>query len=358
MNREARVVEMREAGDNHVLRVAGDRRGAADVAGGRETQQKRDRIDARDFGRVDNHRRQREAYDVVYEERGEQAGRRYRHRQHPEARPRAAEQRAREKRERSRKAQVRHDDHHPEQQRNRVEVDRVLGCRFAERAGHDHRHRARQRGAGAIDARPRNLAERDHGVGQGEYDECQEVAGKHRGLFRPSRCWQHPHQRCSSKVSLWKFRSRSKSSTTSCFDAAISDRAYDFYTRILGLSEERRLEQLGLIQLRAGSGLIDLIPAPAGTRVETGLNVDHVCIGVATRDLNDVARYLREHSVEVIGRAGDALWGAWQWAFALRARYRGQRRRAQADADWVVNGESVAGRIARLFSDKQDCRFQ
>jgi len=79
------------------------------------------------------------------------------------------------------------------------------------------------------------------------------------------------------------------------------DRAYDFYTRILGLSEERRLEQLGLIQLRAGSGLIDLIPAPGGTRVETGLNVDHVCIGVETRDLNDVARYLRENSVEVLG---------------------------------------------------------
>jgi catechol 2,3-dioxygenase-like lactoylglutathione lyase family enzyme len=29
------------------------------------------------------------------------------------------------------------------------------------------------------------------------------------------------------------------------------DRAYDFYTRILGLSEERRIGQIGLIQLRA-----------------------------------------------------------------------------------------------------------
>src|SRR5271170_4241106 len=79
------------------------------------------------------------------------------------------------------------------------------------------------------------------------------------------------------------------------------NRALDFYIRVLGLTEERRLEQLGLIQLRAGTGLIDLIPAPAGERVETGLNVDHVCVGVETRDLNEVARYLREQSIEVIG---------------------------------------------------------
>ena len=78
------------------------------------------------------------------------------------------------------------------------------------------------------------------------------------------------------------------------------NRAYDFYTRILGLSEERRIAQIGLIQLRAGRSMIDLVPAN-DPRVETGLNVDHVCIGVEARDLNEVARYLRELSVEVMG---------------------------------------------------------
>ena len=78
------------------------------------------------------------------------------------------------------------------------------------------------------------------------------------------------------------------------------DRAYDFYTRILGLSEERRIAQIGLIQLRAGRSMIDLVPAD-GPRVETALNVDHVCIGIEAHDLNDVVRYLREQSVEVIG---------------------------------------------------------
>ena len=114
------------------------------------------------------------------------------------------------------------------------------------------------------------------------------------------------------------------------------DRAYDFYTRILGLSEERRIAQIGLIQLRAGRSMIDLVPAD-GPRVETALNVDHVCIGIEAHDLNDVVRYLRAQSVEVIGEPANALWGAWSGSFDLCARSRGQRRRAQADAGCAVN---------------------
>ena len=78
------------------------------------------------------------------------------------------------------------------------------------------------------------------------------------------------------------------------------DRTLDFYTRVLGLAEERRIAQIGLIQLRAGRSMIDLVPA-GGPRVETALNVDHVCLGVEARDLNEVVRYLRAQSVEVIG---------------------------------------------------------
>jgi glyoxylase I family protein len=78
------------------------------------------------------------------------------------------------------------------------------------------------------------------------------------------------------------------------------NRALDFYTRVLGLIEERRIAQIGLIQLRAGRSMIDLVPA-GDPRVETGLNVDHVCLAVEARDLNEVVRYLRGESVEVIG---------------------------------------------------------
>ncbi|MDO8434800.1 MAG: VOC family protein [Candidatus Binatus sp.] len=77
-------------------------------------------------------------------------------------------------------------------------------------------------------------------------------------------------------------------------------RALDFYTRVLGLAEERRIEQIGLIQLRAGASMIDLVPA-SGARDERGLNVDHFCLGIEARDLNEIAGYLRDLGVEVIG---------------------------------------------------------
>ena len=77
-------------------------------------------------------------------------------------------------------------------------------------------------------------------------------------------------------------------------------RALDFYTRVLGLVEERRIDQIGLVQLRAGNSMIDLVPA-TDARVENGLNVDHICLGVEAADMNDAVRYLRGLAVEVIG---------------------------------------------------------
>jgi glyoxylase I family protein len=82
-----------------------------------------------------------------------------------------------------------------------------------------------------------------------------------------------------------------------CRDQA---RMLDFYTRIIGLAEERRLEQIGLIQLRAGASLIDLVPA-SDLRVESGLNVDHFCLGLETADLGEAVRYLLACDVEVLG---------------------------------------------------------
>ena len=77
-------------------------------------------------------------------------------------------------------------------------------------------------------------------------------------------------------------------------------RMLDFYTRVLGLSEERRVAQIGLIQLRAGSSMIDLVPA-AEPRIESGTNVDHFCLGMDTEDLLAAMNYLRGNSVEILG---------------------------------------------------------
>jgi len=82
------------------------------------------------------------------------------------------------------------------------------------------------------------------------------------------------------------------------------ERTLDFYTRILGLTEDRRIPQLGLVQLRAGRSMVDLVPAKGG-RAEEGLNVDHFCLGVDTRDLNATAVYLRESGIEVMGEPVD-----------------------------------------------------
>jgi len=73
----------------------------------------------------------------------------------------------------------------------------------------------------------------------------------------------------------------------------------EFYTQILGLSEERRLDQIGLIQLRAGASMLDLVPA-VEPRIESARNVDHFCLGVEASDLDQVIHYLRECSVEVM----------------------------------------------------------
>jgi len=78
------------------------------------------------------------------------------------------------------------------------------------------------------------------------------------------------------------------------------DRMLDFYTHVLGLNEERRIAQIGLIQLRAGASMIDLVPA-ADPRIESGTNVDHFCLGIETGDLHSVMNYLRMNSVEVLG---------------------------------------------------------
>jgi len=79
----------------------------------------------------------------------------------------------------------------------------------------------------------------------------------------------------------------------------------DFYTRLMGLVEERRIEQIGLIQLRAGRSMIDLVPsgnAPFGNTIdEKSTNVDHVCLGIEALDMAALARHLEEFGVEVIG---------------------------------------------------------
>ncbi len=82
-----------------------------------------------------------------------------------------------------------------------------------------------------------------------------------------------------------------------CHDQA---RSLDFYGRVLGLVEERRIDAIGLIQLRAGRSMVDLVPADTPPSQETR-NVDHVCLGVAADDMELLVRWLGDQGVTVLG---------------------------------------------------------
>lgn len=80
------------------------------------------------------------------------------------------------------------------------------------------------------------------------------------------------------------------------------DRMLRFYCDVLGCTVERRQDELGLVQLRAGRSLIDLVPvdgklgrlggeAPG----REGRNVDHFCVRVEPFDEHAVRRHLEAH---------------------------------------------------------------
>ncbi len=82
------------------------------------------------------------------------------------------------------------------------------------------------------------------------------------------------------------------------------DRALEFWCNALGCPVERRLDQLGLVQLRAGASLIDLVPvesplgrAGGGTPAPDGPNMDHVALRIAAFDEAALRAHLEEHGV-------------------------------------------------------------
>ncbi len=87
------------------------------------------------------------------------------------------------------------------------------------------------------------------------------------------------------------------------------DRMLAFYRDTLGCPVERRLDDLGLVQLRAGASLIDLVPigTPLGDMGgvapgREGRNMDHFCLRVDNFDPEGLTAYLQQHGA-VIGPA-------------------------------------------------------
>ena len=78
-----------------------------------------------------------------------------------------------------------------------------------------------------------------------------------------------------------------------------------FYQDVLGCAVERRLDDLGLIQLRAGRSLIDLVDAAGELGRKGGAapgaearNMDHFCLRIDPFDESAIRAHLRAHGVE------------------------------------------------------------
>lgn len=80
-----------------------------------------------------------------------------------------------------------------------------------------------------------------------------------------------------------------------------------FYRDILGCPLERELPaEVGLVQLRAGTALIDIVPVDSelgrmggGPPTATENNVDHFCLQIEPMEEAELAAYLESHGVEV-----------------------------------------------------------
>ena len=85
---------------------------------------------------------------------------------------------------------------------------------------------------------------------------------------------------------------------------ADAERAIRFYCDVLGCHEERRLEDIGLYQLRAGTALIDIVPVEseigraggAGPGAE-GRNLDHFALRIEPFDEAALRAHLAAHGV-------------------------------------------------------------
>lgn len=73
------------------------------------------------------------------------------------------------------------------------------------------------------------------------------------------------------------------------------DRAIAFYEDVLGCKVERKVERIGLVQMRAGAALIDLFPAKAKPIAP---NMDHFCVRIDPWDVQAIVAHLDSHGVE------------------------------------------------------------
>jgi len=95
--------------------------------------------------------------------------------------------------------------------------------------------------------------------------------------------------------------------------------AQKFYEQVLGCAVDRALPEYGMLQLRAGASLIDLVDIGSHEgewgrpEVEGGRNMDHVCIATGPCDQAAMRAHLARHGVAIVeegiryGANGDGM---------------------------------------------------
>ena len=84
------------------------------------------------------------------------------------------------------------------------------------------------------------------------------------------------------------------------------DTAEAFYRDVIGCRIERAVPKFGMLQMRAGAALIDLvdIASDAGSwarpEVAGGRNVDHVCVAIGPFEESAMLAHLAAHDVAIV----------------------------------------------------------
>jgi catechol 2,3-dioxygenase-like lactoylglutathione lyase family enzyme len=85
------------------------------------------------------------------------------------------------------------------------------------------------------------------------------------------------------------------------------EKSLAFYGDVIGCSIDNRQDAIGLVQLRAGRSLIDLIPLDGAlgrmggaAPGKEGRNVDHFALQIAPFDARAIKAHLARHGVEVV----------------------------------------------------------
>jgi glyoxylase I family protein len=92
-----------------------------------------------------------------------------------------------------------------------------------------------------------------------------------------------------------------------------------FYEEVIGCSVDRELPQYGMLQLRAGASLIDLVDIGssegqwARPETEGGRNMDHVCLLTGPCEEQAMRAHLARHGINIVeegiryGANGDGM---------------------------------------------------